>query len=321
MKITGKLSLAGRVANLSAAALLAVAVGCLAGAPAGATTIKVLVNDQPITSLDIQQRGRMMNVFTHGKEGEKQAVDQLIDEALMLQEAKRRNVNIGDDEVNAELGKRAKAAKLSPDQFIQALRQAGISPQTFKDFLRANMAWARIVRSRFRATVDVTDQDVNAALAQRDTAAAPAEGAQQTVMEYHLQAILFVIPDGAPASVEAKRKAEANAFRAAFQGCDQALTQVGGTPGIVVKPQTRREESQLAPEMKAELVSLDVGGVTTPERVPEGVQIVAICAKNVIAGQTEATVAVREELSNERGQLLARRYLRDLRSDAVIEYR
>jgi peptidyl-prolyl cis-trans isomerase SurA len=30
---------------------------------------------------------------------------------------------------------------------------------------------------------------------------------------------------------------------------------------------------------------------------------------------------VRDEISGERGQLLARRYLRDLRSDAVIEYR
>jgi peptidyl-prolyl cis-trans isomerase SurA len=73
--------------------------------------------------------------------------------------------------------------------------------------------------------------------------------------------------------------------------------------------------------MKAELQKLDVGGVSSPQPVAEGIQIVAVCAKNAIAGQTEATVAAREEISNQRGDLLARRYLRDLRSDAVIEYR
>jgi peptidyl-prolyl cis-trans isomerase SurA len=73
--------------------------------------------------------------------------------------------------------------------------------------------------------------------------------------------------------------------------------------------------------LKEALAALDVGGTTEPERVVEGFQIVAICAKTEIAGQTEATLEVREELTQERGQLLARRYLRDLRSDAVIEYR
>ena len=49
--------------------------------------------------------------------------------------------------------------------------------------------------------------------------------------------------------------------------------------------------------------------------------MLGICAKTQIAGRSQATEEVREELGSERGQLLARRYLRDLRSDAVIEYR
>jgi peptidyl-prolyl cis-trans isomerase SurA len=321
MTLDGRFSLASRMGEAAVAMLLVAALGCLADAPAHASAIKVLVNDQPITDLDIQQRGKMMSIFTHGKEGEKQAVDQLIDEALMMQEAKRRNVDIGDEQVAAEFTTRAKAAKLSTEQFSQALRQAGISPQTFKDFLRANMAWGRIVRARFKATVDVSEQDVTAALAARDTSAAASPEAQQTAYEYRLQAILFVIPSGGAAGLEAKRRAEANAFRTAFQGCDHALEQAAGSPDIVVKPQTRREQGQLTPDLKAAFAKLDVGGITDPQRVAEGIQIVAICAKNAIAGQTEATVEVREEISNERGQLLARRYLRDLRSDAVIEYR
>src|SRR5262249_18703194 len=147
-----------RLAQAASLALLVAGFAGFGDAPAHASAIKVLVNDVPITDLDIQERGRMMTIFSHGKEGEKQAVDELIDEVLMTQEAKRRNVVISDEEVDGELAARARAAKLTADQFTQAMRQAGISPQTFKAFLRANMAWARVVRARYRATVDVSEQ-------------------------------------------------------------------------------------------------------------------------------------------------------------------
>ena len=319
MTATGKSSLATSATQIACAALLVAVLAWLAAPPALAqSAIRILVNDEPITSLDIQQRTKMLNVFSRGNQGEKDATDQLIEEHLMLQEAKRRNVDVTDEEVDQEFANRARAAKLSADQFVQAMRQAGIAPQTFRDFLRANLAWAQIVRARFRATVSVTDQDVAAALTQRQ----PAEGAaQETAIEYRLQQILFVVPAGAGAGVEANRRSEANAFRGAFQGCDQSLQQASGSPGIVVKPQVRREAGQLTPALKEALASLEVGGTSEPERVPEGIQIVAVCAKNAIVGQTEAAVEVREEINTERGQLLARRYLRDLRSDAVIEYR
>jgi peptidyl-prolyl cis-trans isomerase SurA len=66
---------------------------------------------------------------------------------------------------------------------------------------------------------------------------------------------------------------------------------------------------------------MNVGGIAGPERVEDGYQLVAVCAKKEIPGQTVAAEEVRSELSSEKGELLARRYLRDLRSDAVIDYR
>lgn len=297
----------------------------LAPPPAFASTIRVLVNDEPITSYDIQERGKMLRVFTGGKQGEKQAVEQLIEERLMRQEAKRRNVEIGDAELDQEINNRARAAKLTGAQFTQALRQAGVDPQTFKDFLRANLAWQQVVRARFRATIKITEQDVTAALTARPPADPAAEGAaegeDQTVFEYRLQPIIFIVPAGAGAGAETARRSEASAFRSAFQGCDQSLAQAAATPGIVVKPQIRREEGQLGAALQEALATLEVGGTTEPEKVEEGIQIIAICAKNTIAGQTEAAVEAREDLSSERGALLARRYLRDLRADAAIEYR
>lgn len=309
--------LASHVARLAAAAFAFALLQPVAPA-AAQSSIRVLVNGQPITSYDVKARARMMNVFSGGRAGEKEAVEQLIDERLMMQEAKLRAVEVSDAELEAEISKRASQAKLNAAQFRQAMQQAGISVDTFTEFLRANLAWQRIVRARFNATVDISETDVAAALSKRDTAAAEAAA---TATEYRLQPIVFIVASGGGAGAEANQRKAANAFRSAFQGCDNALAQAAGTPGIVVKPQVRREEGQLPSAIRQALAALEVGGTTEPERVADGIQIFGVCAKNAIAGQTESTVEVREELSNERGRLLARRYLRDLRSDAVIEYR
>jgi peptidyl-prolyl cis-trans isomerase SurA len=300
-------------------AVVALLLAALAGTtalPARAASIQILVNGEPITSYDVQQRTRMIRTFTGGRQGEKEAIEQLIDETLMLQEAARRRFETSDAEVDSELAARARSAKLSPSQFEQAMRQAGFDPQTFKDFLRANMAWSRIVRARFQATVDISEQDVAAALTGREETEET-----RTATEYLLQQIIFVVPEGSGAGTVEQRRRDASAFRNAFQGCDQSLAQANSMSGVVVKPSIRREEGQLSADLRSELAELEVGGITAPEKVPEGIQILGVCAKNEIAGQTEAEIEARQEISSERGQLLARRYLRDLRSDAVIEYR
>lgn len=306
-----------RTLTHAVAAALLLGLALLLVPPALAqSSIRILVNDEPITSYDIQQRTAMLRTFTQGREGEAAAIEQLIDEVLMMQEAERRSVTVSDAEVESEFAGRARAADLTTAQFAQAVRQAGFDPETFKDFLRARLAWQRIVQARFRATVDISDQEVTAALTGRET-----DGPDAVATEYLLQQIIFVIPAGAGAAAEAQRRQEANAFRDAFTGCENSLAQAGGAVGIVVKPPMRREEGQLSAGLKEMLAALEVGGITEPDRVEEGIQLVAVCARNEIAGQTEAAVEVREELAAERGELLARRYLRDLRSDAVIEYR
>jgi peptidyl-prolyl cis-trans isomerase SurA len=310
-----------RTTRVLAALALTLALAEMAAPPSALAqnAVRVLVNDEPVTTYDVQNRARMLRLFSGGRQGEEQALEQLIDEKLMLQEAARRSMQITDAEVDAEFARRASQAGLSPDQFTQAFRQNGVDIQTFKDFLRAGMVWAEVVRARVRATVDVTETDVAAALEKR--ASVDEQLDEQAASEYMLQQILFVVPKEAGAGVEAQRKNDADAFRAAFRGCESSLEQAKGVPGIVVKPTVRREENQISGELKESIAELEIGGIAGPERVEEGFQLVAICDKKTIAGHTVTTQKLERELTNERGQMLARRYLRDLRSDAVIDYR
>jgi peptidyl-prolyl cis-trans isomerase SurA len=302
-----------------AAALLAAGLTValpLAGAPAFAqTSIKVVVNDTPITSYDIDNRYRFLRLTSRGRANKKEAIDQLIDEQLKLQEAKRRNVNVPDSEVDGAYANIARRAKLSPSKLTAALRQQGINPSTLKNRIRADLAWSRIVRADARGELNVTEQDVLDALGDKSGAGTEAE-----ISEFKIQEIIFVIPSKSSRGYVDQRRREAEGFRGRFKGCDSAGELAKGLRDVVVRPTVRRNEQQLQGPAAA-VIETPVGKTTRPEKIDEGYQLLAVCGKSTIRGTSQESAKVRSQLLNEQGQRFARQKLRDLRSGAMIEYR
>src|SRR5688500_2548171 len=68
------------------------------------STIRILVNDDAITNYDISQRAQMLRVFSRNQQGEKEAIEQLIDERLMVQEAQRQGATASEEEIDEEIG-------------------------------------------------------------------------------------------------------------------------------------------------------------------------------------------------------------------------
>jgi peptidyl-prolyl cis-trans isomerase SurA len=300
--------------RLLSALLLA---GGLASEAAAQSAVKVLVNDEPITTYDVKSRTQFLKLTSQGRAGENEAVEELIDERLKLQEAERRNVTISEQQIEEAFAEIATRAKMSPAQLEQALGQAGVNPETLKDRIRAEIAWSEIVRGRFRATVKITDRDVAEALGR-----SPGDAdAGTTLSEFKLQQIIFVMPAKAGQGYEGQRRQQAAAFRNRFAGCERAVEQARGLRDVVVRPMVRREEGELRGDIGEEILATPVGKTTAPERIEEGFQLIAVCDRTALPGQTKASDEARDALTAERGQLMARRYLRDLKSEAVIEYR
>ena len=80
-----------------AALLLGLMIAAAAALPASAA-VKVTVNGTPITDIQISQRLKLFQL--EGRSGSKAATDELVTEALMLQEAKRLGVEISDAQVD-----------------------------------------------------------------------------------------------------------------------------------------------------------------------------------------------------------------------------
>src|SRR5438552_15394140 len=79
-----------RLSTLVAAILLA-AIGC--GAPAHAQSIAVMVNGEPITHMDIEQRSKLTQMTTHKAPNRQDVINELIDEKVKIREAKRFGVD------------------------------------------------------------------------------------------------------------------------------------------------------------------------------------------------------------------------------------
>ena len=111
-------------ARLTALVLAAAAVLAFASAARAQEEVVVLVNGEPITSLDIQQRSKFMELSTHKPPTRQEAIDSLIDQILELREAKRYDIVPTDADVNAAYANVASHMGVDTQKLTQMLPAA-----------------------------------------------------------------------------------------------------------------------------------------------------------------------------------------------------
>jgi len=247
------------------------------------------------------------------------ATEELIDDALKLGEAKRMKITVSDAEVNEAFASIAQRIKMTPEGLAKALSGSGVQPATLRARLRAQIAWGKLVRQQFQREVSVNEQDVVRALREKESG--DAAKVENKTIEYSLARVIFVVPKSASAGTVSQRQREAEALRGRFNGCDAGLAFAKGLSEVVTQPPVMRLGSDLNPELVKILEATGVGKLTPPERSDSGIELVAICSKREIASDYDARQGMQQELRSEEGEIMSRRYLRDVRANAVIEYK
>ena len=115
----------------------------------------IMVNDSAITGYELDQRVRFLQIL--GTEGDlvAQAREALIEDKLRLQAARRFGVTLSDQQVMAGMAEFAGRANLDVEQFLIAVGQAGVAPETFRDFVRAGLVWRELVQARFGPQTEI----------------------------------------------------------------------------------------------------------------------------------------------------------------------
>lgn len=283
------------------------------GAAHAQSKIVALVNDVPVTSYEVNQRAKLLKLTS--KNGSKsKALKELIDEALKLQEAKRRGIVPTPQEIERAFASIAGRTKMSADQLNKALAKSGVNAATLKGRLRAEIAWGRVVRARFRSTVKVEEADVIASMRDR-------QPGLNTIKEFTLKQVIFVVPAGTSKKSDASIKKRAAKFLPTIAGCDAVNAQAEGMRDVVVRNVGRKDETQLPPALVEKLSAVQVSQGTKPSRIKEGYEILVVCDVRDVTSDAAVRDEVRSEIMDKEGQILARRYIRDLRQEAVIDIR
>ncbi|MBB4659361.1 peptidylprolyl isomerase [Parvularcula dongshanensis] len=135
--------------------------------PQVGTAVAAVVNDDPISTFDVQQRVRLMMATAGAQlpEGaleqmQGQALRDLIEERLKLSEAERLEFTVSDEEVNAELERIASSGGGTVAELERDLAQQGIALDSLRERIRADITWEQLVRGRYSSRVNVTDEEV-----------------------------------------------------------------------------------------------------------------------------------------------------------------
>lgn len=239
-------------------------------------SIEVLVNDEPLSSFDINQRLRLVIAVSGGVQSEQeflkvreQVIRSMVDEQLQLQEAATVELEIAQSQLDEFFVRRAQGLNQTPEQLEQALLSIGSSKQTMQDQMEAEMAWSQLVQGRLGAFVSVSDEEVEAAIQRIYD--------NKGKFEYRLAEIVLLVDSPEQESV-VKANAEELVERlkngASFPDVAQQLSAsssaaVGGDIGWIVA-------DDLDGAYKEAVEKAAVGEVAAPIRTPGGYVILAV---------------------------------------------
>lgn len=306
-----------RFSGLLIAATLAFTFAPVSAPPAqAASEIKIVVNNQAITSVDIARRVAFLRLQRTGGNLGKKAREQLIEEALKYQEAARIRALVSDAQVNASFARFASSNKLSTKQLSRVLNQAGVTPKHFKDFIRVQMSWPRVIQAKTGASGGgLSTQDLVSKMLERGND-------KPSTTEYILQQVIFVVPQNkrSRATLNA-RKREADQLRGRYQGCDNAASVVTGLRDVTLRQLGRIMQPQLPAEWKP-LVEKTKAGNTTATRITDrGVEFLVVCSAKTVTDDKAAELVFRAENSEAGESDAAKEHLAQLRKRAVIANR
>ncbi|MBK5960773.1 hypothetical protein CCR97_21570 [Rhodoplanes elegans] len=298
---------------LFGAAAIVLSIGSVV--PAAAQNVIVMVNGSPITSFDIEQRQKFSMLVTRKASTREEVIEELIDERIKIDAARRFTMNISDSDVDSSYADMAQRMRLSPEQLTATLAQNGIQPGTLKSRIRADITWQQIVRGKFQSSFQFRDRDVLAAAEAKNKGDAPLSD-KIAATEYVLRPILFVVPKGSSAET---RRRDAEALRARFENCDTGLPFARHLRDVAVREQIVKTSTDLPPALREILDKTGVGRLTNPETTPNGIEMFAVCIKRDTKVDAPFLKEVRQQMFADTFQAKSKKYLAELRRSAMIE--
>ncbi len=291
-----------------------------------ASNIKAIVNDDIITTADLNDRVNLVMLMTGGKAAQggmenlrNDILQALIDEKIKFQAARMVNQKVDENEVNTAISFIEKQNKMPPGMLGKLFAQEGVRIESFKEQIRAQLAWRNFVRAAVSRKAKDSPFDVDR-LVQKELKE------KGSVTEYLVAEIFIPIhaqstKNDAKATADRVRKAASSArFGELARNFSESPSRTeDGIRGWIIK-------DQLPPTLDKAITSLKVGGISQPIEIAEGYFIFKLLNKRSISSTDQSELEglrerIQRELRNEQITREASHIGDRLRQRAYIEIR
>jgi peptidyl-prolyl cis-trans isomerase SurA len=120
-----------------------------------------IVNGDPITAFDVEQRAKLIQLSSHQTKPRNEVVEELINEKIKTQLLRRFGIDGIDKDVDNAYANMARRMRATPKQFSENLEKSGIKTETLKSRIKADLIWSQIIRSKYQSAFQFSDQDIN----------------------------------------------------------------------------------------------------------------------------------------------------------------
>jgi peptidyl-prolyl cis-trans isomerase SurA len=184
--------------------------------------VVAIVNDEALTQYEINEQKRIVLQQMKSQKVtppapdvlERQLLERLITERVLLQLAKEGGLRVDDVTVERTIQRIGQENKLTPEQFRAAVEKEGIPFTKYRDDIRNEILVQRLRDREVDSRISVTDAEVDQFLATVN-----AQSGGDT--EYRLAHILVLVPEQAsPEQIEAKRRRAEEALKQVQAGTD-----------------------------------------------------------------------------------------------------
>lgn len=255
-----------------------------AAAQAGSPFEAVLrINDSVITRYELEQRKLFLKLLRVPGDPEAEAMKGLTQDRLAVAEAKRFNLRLTPEQTAAGMEEFASRANLSTDEFVQALAQAGVERETFRDFASNGILWRELVRGRFVGSFTISDAEIDRAIT---------GGTVNTAMQLLLSEIILPV-EGDPEAQQALAR-QLRAEISTEDGFAAAARRYSASPSAGRGGRLDwTPTSELPPQIVELVLALGPGQVSEPVTLPNAVAVFQL--RDVTEDRTAEAPAVQLE--------------------------
>lgn len=224
----------------------------------------ILVNGEVITYFELQQRALLLRALNTPGDHGALAQEQLIEDRLKLQEARRVGLVLGPDGQQAAMEEFAGRANLTLPEFLQALAAQGVDESALRDLVTSGVTWRDYIRQRFAREGQVSEAEIDSALA--------TSGSGSSNIRVLISEIIMPAPPPQAASALARaQRIAATRDPAAFSA---AAREVSALPS---RANGGRLDwmalTDLPPVLQPIILGLSVNEVTPPLQIPNAVAL------------------------------------------------